>query len=345
LNPLQATKSGGRDVFVTKINSTGTALGYSTFWGGSRNDQANSIAVDAFGQAYVAGDTESPNFPTKLPYRAFYSGLRDAFHFKIGVNGTASYSTYIGGAGDDRGIGVAISDSLTPYLVGCTTSKDFPTRNALQPTNRGGQDAFVVRFLQDADGLIYSSYLGGNGGASGRPECANSITLDSFFNMYVTGVTSSTNFPLVVPVQNKLNGLTDAFLTKINTGGEVLYSTYIGGSATDVGVAVRVDASRRAYVVGYTTSRDLPVANPIQDTASGNFDVFLQRYEVLGYPMSFGTYLGGQGSETPTTLGLTSGGTAYIVGVTASGNYPLVLPFQPNFGGGTDGFITRVTGF
>jgi hypothetical protein len=334
-----------RDVFVTKINAAGNALGYSTFWGGSRNDQANSIAIDVYGQAYVGGDTESPNFPTVLPFQAAFGGLRDAFHFKIGINGTASYSTFVGGTGDDHGVGVQISDSLTPYLVGCTTSKDFPTKAAAQPNNAGGQDAFVIRFLQDADGVVYSSYLGGNGGASGRPECANSIALDAFFNMYVTGVTSSTNFPVVVPVQNKLSGLTDGFLTKLNSDGVILYSTYIGGSASDVSVAVRVDAARRAYVVGYTTSKNMPVTNPIQAKAGGNFDIFLQRYDELGYPMSFGTYLGGQASETPTTLGLTPGGTAFIVGVTASGNYPLVTPFQPNFGGGTDGFITKVTGF
>ncbi len=345
LNPLQANKSGGRDVFVTKINSDGTAMIYSTYWGGSGNDQANGIAVDAFGQAYVVGDTESANFPTVFPWRSALGGLRDAFHFKIGVNGTVSYSTYVGGSGDDRGIGVAVSDSLTPYIVGCTTSTNFPTRNPLQPTNRGGQDAFVIRFLQDADDVVYSSYLGGNGGATGRPECANSIALDAFNNMYVAGVTSSTNFPHQVAVQNTLNGLSDGFITKISSDGAILYSTYIGGSATDVAVAVRVDAARRAYVVGYTTSRNLPLANPLQSTPGGNFDIFLMRYDVSGYPFDFGTYLGGQGSETPTALGLLPGGTAFIVGVTASGNYPLQSPFQPNFGGGTDGFITKLTGF
>lgn len=345
VNPLQGTNRGGRDVFVTKIESTGSAIGYSTYWGGSNNDQANGVAVDAFGQPYVVGSTESPNFPTIRPFRSSFGGLRDAFHFKIGVNGAVSYSTFVGGSGDDQGIGVAVSDTLTPYIVGCTTSKNFPTKNPLQPTNRGGQDAFVIRFLSDADDVVYSSYLGGNGGAQGRPECANSIALDSFNNMYVAGVTSSTNFPHEVAVQNTLNGLTDGFITKIDSGGVILYSTYIGGSSTDVAVAVRVDAARQAYVVGYTTSRNLPLNNPIQATAGGNFDTFLMRYDVSGFPFNFGTYLGGVGSETPTALGLLPGGTAYIVGVTASGNYPLVAPFQSDFGGGTDGFITTITGF
>jgi hypothetical protein len=345
LNPVQATKRGGRDAFVTKIDPAGSALVYSTFWGGNGNDQANGVAVDAYGQPYVVGDTESPDFPTIRPFRSAFGGLRDAFHFKIGINGTVSYSTFVGGSGDDRGIGVAVSDTLTPYIVGCTTSKNFPTKNPLQPTNRGGQDAFVIRFLSDADDVVYSSYLGGNGGAEGRPECANSIALDPFNNMYVAGVTSSTNFPTQVAVQNTLNGLTDGFITKIDSGGVILYSTYIGGSSTDVAVAVRVDAARRAYVVGYTTSRNLPLNNPIQSVAGGNFDIFLIRYDVSGYPFTFGTYLGGVGSETATALGLLPGGTAYIVGVTASGNYPTVNPFQPNFGGGTDGFITKLTGF
>ncbi len=301
--------------------------------------------MDAFGQSYVVGETESPDYPTILPWQAAFGGLCDAFHFKIGVNGTVSYSTLAGGSGDDRGIGVAVSTSLTPYMVGCTTSTNFPTRQPLQPNNRGGQDAFVIRFLQDADNVVYSSYLGGSAGGPGRPECANSIALDSFHNMYVAGVTSSTNFPVLVPVQGTLSGLTDGFLTKVNSDGVVLYSTYIGGSATDVAVAVRVDAARRAYVLGYTTSKNMLLNNPIQSASSGNYDLFLMRYDVLGFPLSFGTYLGGQSSETATALGLTPGGTAYVVGVTASGNYPVTSPFQLNFAGGTDGFISKVTGF
>ena len=345
LNPRQATKSGGRDVFVTKISSAGSALVYSTYYGGNGNDQANGIAVDQFGQAYVVGETQSPNFPTVFPWKSAFGGLRDAFHFKIGSNGTVSYSTYVGGSGDDRGIAVAVSTSLTPYITGCTTSTNFPTYKPLQPTNRGGQDSFVIRFLPDANGVVYSSYLGGNGGATGRPECANSIAIDSFNNMYVAGVTSSTNFPVYLGAQSSLNGLTDGYLTKLNSDGVILFSTYIGGSASDVAVAVRLDSARRPYVVGYTTSKNLPTFNAIQDTAGGNFDVFLHRYHNTGTPFDFGTYFGGQGSETSTAIAVTPGGATYIVGVTGSGNYPLLSPFQANFGGGTDGFITKVTGF
>jgi hypothetical protein len=108
---------------------------------------------------------------------------------------------------------------------------------------------------------------------------------------------------------------------------------------------VRVDAARQAYVVGYTSSKNLPLNNPIQSTHGGSFDIFLLRYDVSGFPFNFGTYLGGVGNETPTALGLLPGGAAFIVGVTASPNYPLVTPFQADFGGATDGFITKLTGF
>ena len=345
VNPLQANKSGGRDVFVTKLNSTGSAIVYSTYWGGSGNEQANGVAVDVYGQPYVVGDTDSANFPTKFPWRSALGGLRDAFHFKIGVNGAMSYSTYVGGSGDDRGITVAITNTLTPYIAGCTASNNFPTSNALQSANAGGQDAFVIRFNSDADNVIFSTYLGGNGGAVGQPECANSIAVDEYNNVYVAGVTSSTNFPHQVAVQNTLNGLIDGFITKFDVGGVILFSTYIGGSGSDVATGVRIDAARRAYVVGYTTSKNLPVSNPIQSSLAGNFDGFLLRYDVSGYPFTFGTYLGGQGSDTPTSLGLLPGGAAFVVGATASGNYPTQSPFQPNFGGSTDGFITKITGF
>ena len=345
LNPLQANKSGGRDVFVTKINAAGSALVYSTYWGGSDNEQANAVAVDPFGQPYVVGETSSANFPTVLPWRASLGGLRDAFHFKIGVNGTMSYSTYVGGNGDDRGMAVAVSDTLTPYVAGCTASTNFPAVNALQATNQGGQDAFVVRFNSDADTAIYSTYLGGNGGANGQAECANSIALDAFNNIYIAGTTSSTNFPTQVAVQNQRNGLIDGFLTKIDSGGALLYSTYIGGSASDLAVSVRVDAARRAYVTGYTTSKNLPVVGALQAASAGSWDGFLLRYDPDGYPLQFGTYFGGQGSDTPTAMALTPGGAAFIVGVTSSFNYPTQSPFQANFAGSTDGFITKITGF
>ncbi len=345
VSPLQATKSGGRDVFVTKLNPAGSAIVYSTYWGGSGNDQANGIAVDVYGQPYVVGDTDSANFPTVFPWRSSLGGLRDAFHFKIGVNGTMSYSTYAGGSGDDRGMTVAITDTLTPYIAGCTSSNNFPTANALQPNNAGGQDAFVIRFNSDADNVIFSTYLGGNGGAVGQPECANSITVDAFNNVYVAGVTASTNFPHQVAVQNSLNGLIDGFITKFDVDGVILFSTYIGGSGSDVATGVRIDAARRAYVVGYTTSKNLPVANPIQSSLAGNFDSFLLRYDESGYPFNFGTYFGGQGSDTATGLGLLPGGAVFITGATASGNYPMLSPFQPNFAGSTDGFITKITGF
>ena len=345
VSPLQATKSGGRDVFVTKLNPAGSAIVYSTYWGGSGNDQANGVAVDAYGQPYVVGDTDSANFPTKFPWQSALGGLRDAFHFKIGVNGTISYSTYAGGSGDDRGMTVAITDTLTPYIAGCTSSNNFPTARARQPNNAGGQDAFVIRFNSDADNVIFSTYLGGNGGAVGQPECANSITVDPYNNVYVAGVTGSTNFPHKVAVQNELNGLIDGFITKFDVDGVILFSTYIGGSGSDVATGVRIDAARRAYVVGYTTSKNLPVANAVQSSLAGNFDCFMLRYDESGYPFNFGTYFGGQGSEIATGLGLLPGGAAFIVGVTASGNYPTLSPFQPNFAGATDGFITKITGF
>lgn len=347
LSALQTNRAGLRDAFVTKINPTGTALVYSTYWGGSDNDQANAVAVDAFGQAYVVGETSSANFPTVFPWISSLGGPRDAFHFKIGVNGNVSYSTYIGGNGDDRATSVAVSTTLTPYVAGCTGSTNFPTRLAQQSTLRGSQDGFVLRFLPDADNVIYSTYLGGNSGSTGLAECINGIALDSFNNIYAAGVTTSlTGFPIQAAVQNTHNGGTyDGFLTKLDSDGYMLYSTFIGGSGSDLAMSVKVDSARRAVVTGYTASKNFPVYNPIQSINGGLYDVFVMRYDPEGLPLLFGTYLGGAGNDTALSLAMTADGTIYIVGNTNSANYPKLTPFQPNLTGSIDGFITKITGF
>ncbi|MCC6539832.1 MAG: hypothetical protein IT162_19950, partial [Bryobacterales bacterium] len=258
-----------------------------------------------------------------------------------------SFATFVGGNGDDRGMGVAIAASnLTPYLVGCTTSTNLPTVNAARPTNQGGQDAFAVRFDGDAAITIYFTYLGGSRGGTGQPECAYSVTTDEYHNAYIAGVTGSTNFPILGAVQSTYGGGTlDGFYAKIDSGGLLLHSTFVGGTGSDVATAVRVDAARRAYVTGYTTSANLPLFGAIQPTIGGNYDAFLMRYDVPGTPLTYGSFLGGTASDQAFSLAVTPGGATFIGGVTASPNFPRQTPFQTNYAGSTDGFITKITGF
>jgi hypothetical protein len=258
-----------------------------------------------------------------------------------------SYSTYVGGNGDDRATSVAISSSLTPFVAGCTGSTNFPTANALQSSLKGSQDGFVIRFLSDADNVIYSTYLGGNAGSTLQQECVSAMALDSYNNAYVVGVTTSqSGFPLQQSAQNTHNGGTyDGFLTKVDSGGALLYSTYIGGSGSDLATGVKVDAARRAVVTGYTASKNFPVYNPMQAVNGGLYDVFVTRYDPEGLPILLGTYLGGAGNDTALGLGMTPSGDVVIVGNTNSANYPKLTPFQSNLSGSIDGFVTRITGF
>ncbi len=341
-SPLQPSRAGGRDAFVTRINAAGNAIIMSTYWGGGANDEANAIAIDQFNQAYIAGETTSSNFPTRFPYQTSNRGARDGFLFKIGISGQISFSTYLGGSGDDVVNAVAISSALTPYVSGCTASTNFPTRNPQQPALAGGQDAFVVRFDGDAANLIFGTYLGGNGGGLGRTECANAMAVDAFGNAYVAGVTSSTNFPLLNAFQPVRGGSTyDGFVTKVNSDGLRLYSSYLGGRGLDAATSIRVDSSRRAYVAGYTSSNNFPVVSSLQANIGGAYDAFLVQVTTVGNTLSFGTYLGGSSSDTAAGLAY-NGTSAFLVGLTASFDFPTKVPFQPAIAGGIDGWVTRI---
>jgi len=346
IQALQTSLAGGRDVFVTKLSSSGNQLVYSTYYGGGANDMANGLAVDAFGQAYVAGETESANFPTRFPFQAALRGSRDAFTFKIGINGTISYSTFLGGTGDDRAAAIAVSANLTPVLAGCTTSRNFPTRRAQQSLSGGGQDAWVVRFDGDAFVQIYGTYLGGTGGASGSPECAHSVAVDSFNNAYITGVTSSKNFPVLGAFQNTHGGGTlDAFVTKLNSDGIRLYSSYLGGKGVDWGTSIRVDASRRAYVAGYSASANFPSVAAVQTSPGGGYDGFVVRVDSAGSALNFASLLGGSSSDSILALAFRSPGDLFAGGSTGSPNFPVQSPVQEDLSGALDGILVRLTGF
>ncbi|MFN7921050.1 MAG: SBBP repeat-containing protein [Bryobacteraceae bacterium] len=344
INAIQNSIAGGRDAFWVKLDPSGVIL-RSSFYGGGGNDAAWSIAVDSYGQSYVAGDTESWNFPLRFPYQTSLKGGKDAFLFKIGVNGNISFSTYVGGNGDDRAMAVAVSDTLTPYIAGCTTSTDFPTKNAQQPNNAGGQDAFVVRFNGDANDFVYSTYLGGSGGTFSNPECATGIAVDAFKNAYVVGTTASTNFPVLGAFQSQHGGGTlDAFVTKFNSGGTRLFSSFLGGRNPDFGTAIRVDSNRRAYVTGYTASNNFPTVQATQGAVAGLYDAFVTRVDVSGSLLNFSTYLGGNSSDLGFGLAYHPNGDLYVVGATTSTTFPVASPMQSSFGGYVDGFVTKISG-
>src|SRR5947209_196297 len=229
-------------------------LVYSTYLGGTSDDFGSSIAVDSSGNVYVAGVTNSINFPTKTPYQSSNGGTSDIFITKLDSTGTnVIYSTYIGGNLNDRGDGIAVDSSGNAYVVGRTDSLNFPTtQGALASTYRGGDfDAVVLKLNPQGNNLVYSTYLGGSDNDS-----AIGIAVDASGNAYVTGGTKSSDFPTTASAYlSSHTSDTAASLTNLNpSGSAILYSSYLGGSATDRGSGVAVDSSGNAYVVGYTSS-------------------------------------------------------------------------------------------
>jgi len=350
LNPIQALNGGGLfDVFVTKINPAGTAIVYSTYLGGSTEDIAWSITVDATGAAYLVGNTDSADFPLLNPIQATLGGMSDSFITKINPAGSAIiYSTYLGGAGSEFGFEIALDNTGAAYLTGATDSADFPLMNPIQ-AGFGGRglgggsflgDAFVTKINPAGSALVYSTYIGGMDNDTGF-----GIAVDASGSAYVSGVTGSADFPLQSPNQGLYGGgVADAFATKINPAGSALvYSTYIGGSGEDAAFNIAIDASGNPYVAGDTDSVDFPLMSPIQSSNGGAFDVFITKLNSLGSAYIYSTYIGGASNDAANSILIDGSGAAYLTGLTLSTNFPLVAPIQATHGGGIwDVFVLKV---
>ena len=339
---LQPRLAGYRNAFVAKLSPAGNSLVYSTYLGGNASDAANGIAVDASGSAYVVGDTTSFSFPSTGFQRGIH-GVQDAFVAKLSADGSRlAYSTYLGGSSEDHGAAIAVDGGGAVYVTGATSSTDFPVLNATQRYNGGGQDAFVARLSADGNYLLFSTYLGGSGGTVGYPEIGQAIALDTNGNAYVTGVTSSPDFPLSGALQTVRKGAWDAFVTKLNPSGAMVYSTYLGGSGVDVGNGIAVDDLGAAYIAGYTISTDLPVSNALQSVNAGDYDAFLARLSPAGDVVQYLSYLGGNGSDSATAVALDPIADVYVAGFTLSTNFPLQNAFQTSNGGNYGAFVTKV---
>lgn len=276
LSPIQPTKSGADDVFVTKINSTGTSLVYSTYIGGNLWDHGYGLAVDNNGSAYITGVTWSSDYPTASPIFGTLGGERDAFVTKIDAMGSSLvYSTYLGGSNPDVGNGIVVDSFENAYITGSTGSNNFPTASAIKSTlGADGGDAFVTKIDATGSYLVYSTYLGGNNGG----DAGYGIKVDSSRNAYITGTTQSIDFPTLSPIQSSNSGNYDAFVTVINAqGNNFIYSTYLGGNADDWGLGIAVDSSGSAYVTGETQSSNFPKKFPLDNSLGGASDAFITK--------------------------------------------------------------------
>jgi hypothetical protein len=354
---------GAQHVFVTKFNPTGSALVYSTYLGGTNNDSGLGIALDTLGDAYVTGYTLSTDFPTTPgAFQTACAGscaYQDAFVTELNPTGSALvYSTYLGGTGADVGQGIAVDASGDAYVTGDTLSSDFPaTPGAFQTTCGGGPgnctigDGFVAKLTSDGSGLVYSTYLGGS-----SVDQALGIAVDASGNAYVTGGTSSSDFPTTpgafettCPAQDSCTPGA-GFVTKLNSPGSALvYSTYLGGSHGGAGFGIVVDNSGDAYVTGTTDSTDFPVTPGASQTTfgGGETDAFVTKMNSSGSGLVYSTFLGGSGIDQGFGVALDSSDNSYVTGSTYSSDFPTTPgAFQTTCGGcsGTtaDAFVTEL---
>ena len=343
--PLQSALAGAKNAFVTRLNPAGVLV-YSSYLGGNGSDSGNAIAVDNAGNITVVGDTTSTNFPRANPIQSGLNGQTNVFVTRLSPAGDSLvYSTYLGGNGNDYGTAVAVDSRGAVYLTGSTTSTNFPVVNAFQPTSGGNQDAFVAKIASTGSSLVYSTYLGGSGGTVGFPETGSAIAVDSAGDAYVTGTTSSPNFPLANALFSSSAGVgIHAFVTEVNPAGSgLVYSTYVGGSSFDQAAAIAVDSGGNAVVAGFTSSPDFPLANPTQASLANGYDAFVTRLNSTGTALLESTFFGGSGSEAANAVAYDAANSVYIAGQTQSLDLPIEDATQPALAGTQSAFLAVFT--
>jgi Beta-propeller repeat len=353
---------GPGDIFLAKLNPTGTALDYSTYFGGSRSDAGNGrlgMALSGDGTVCVTTDTDSTDLPlSSNAYQTSHTANFAAAVIKLStvVTGTDCllYSTYLCGSGYSMGCSAAVDGDGNIYVAGGAESGGFPTTSGCYAnTNKGDYDAFLTKIDPDSatgnGSLLYSTYLGGS-----STELASGIAVDDTGNAYLAGRTNSTDFPTANGYDESYNGNGDVFVVKINPAGnqaaDLVYGTYVGGSdSSEQGAGIAVDGSGSAYVTGYTSISDLsgdnfPVTPGAFDTTSkAGQDAFAFRLSPSGSNLLYSTYLGGTAPEQGNSIAIDSEDAMYVAGQTESSGFPTTAgaPFS-TFQGFMDGFITKL---
>ncbi|HKW27288.1 MAG TPA: SBBP repeat-containing protein, partial [Terriglobales bacterium] len=350
----QSSPKGAGDVFVTELNSRGSGLVYSTYLSGSNADAASGVAVGPLaGTVFVTGTTQSTDF-ANVTRPGNLTGSSEFFVAKLntGKQGAASrvYTTYVGGSTPFSGSamtdggGIVVDPSGNAYITGGTNYTDMPVVNAYQSSLRGAENAFVAKLNPNGTlPALFLTYLGGNG-----TDIGTAIAADSGGNAYVTGSTTSTNFPTVTATggalyQGTFGGTTDAFVTKIASAGtSLIWSTYIGQSAGTSGLGIAVDANQNSFVTG-STSGTVTTVKPTQAASGGGTDAFVAEFDVTG-TAQFVSYLGGAGTDHGTGIAVDVDGNPYVAGDATVAGLATAGAYQATVQGGTDAFVAHFAG-
>jgi hypothetical protein len=332
-NAYQGSKAGSIDAFLTKFNSSGSDLIFSTYFGGSSSEYFSAITVAGNGDIYIAGDTFSSNLPA-INSRI---GGKDVFIARFDSTGNFLAGRYLGGTSEDRNSKIVMDSSNHLWVYGWTRSSNFPTVNPYQSTLPGSASVYVCKLTSDLSSIEYSTYLGGT-----SEDIGDRFVVDNSGNFYAAGRTRSSNFPIKNAWQNNhVGGQYDMFLTKFKPdGSELAFSTYLGGSGDEYCQGLVLGSSGDIYIGGFTDSTDFPVINPYQGTNNGDDDIVISKFSSDGSQLLYSTYLGGSGEDWHGILALDNSGNIYVTGSTYSQDFPTKEPYQAAYGGARDAFFS-----
>lgn len=337
--PFQGSSGGGLDGFITKFGPGGSPMIFSTYLGGSGDDGVSGIAVGGrAGNVYAAGYTSSSNFPTFIPLQASNAGEVDEFVLELNAAGNGFvFSTYVGGAGEDRATGICLGPNDEIFTTGYTASSGFPTVNPLQGVFGGGPfDAFATLINPAGTQINFSTFVGG----ADADQAMSAVYDPSSGRFFVSGGTSSTNFPTTPGAyQTTNNGLGDVFLTSLDASGAMVTSTYIGGNQNDIALGMAVGPNGLIGLTGRTSSPDFPLVSPHQPRIGGLTDAFVLEVNAGNRSPSvvtFSTFLGGSGNESGNAISFDPPGNIAFAGGTGSRDFPVFNADQSTFAGGSD---------
>jgi beta-propeller repeat-containing protein len=348
-----STFAGSTEAFIAKLNSNLSTIIAATFLGGSGGEDAEAITLDGAGNVFVAGETDSSDFPGVGPGSAqgtFGGGIGDAYVAKLNSNlSTIIAATFLGGSSFEFADAITLDSAGNVFVAGGTGSSDFPGvgPGSAQSTSKGSPDGFVAKLNSGLSSILAATFLGGS-----SADRANAITLDSAGNVFVAGFTGSSDFPGVGPgsAQGTFGGGTeDGFVAKLNSGlSSILAATFLGGTGDDSADAITLDSAGNVFVAGTTESSDFPGVGAGSDdsTFAGGREAFVAKLNSGLSSIIAATFLGGSSKDDfAFAITLDDAGNVFVAGLTGSPDFPGVGPgsAQSTFGGGTDhGFVAKL---
>ena len=352
----QSELIGTMNAFVTAITPALNVQIFSTYFGGSVADEAFAVALDSNANIYIAGDTESTNLTvvSSDAFQTYNHGGYDAFLVSFSSIGAFNYGTYIGGSGDDHAYGVAVDSTGATYVVGSTTSTDYPASpypgfpEPFQVSNHGTANGFAIKLFATGEEAYWSTYLGGS-----AADAANAVALDSTGNIYIAGTTGSTDFPAFTGAYQTAyqGGASDGFVMSLENNGQYAnWSTFLGSPGDDVINAIALDPSNNVVLTGATDGTAFPITtDAVQSANAGGQDVIVATLANAGNSLLFSTYFGGSGNDVGTGIAVDAAGHIYFTGITASSNndfplYPTSGAYQSAYGGGSSDAFFAVFG-